>query len=54
VGISLVEGCLRPLEQLPNKGVGADEVCDGNGCRSPRSSTLVFDGYFWDSPGLTA
>jgi hypothetical protein len=24
--------------------VGADEVCDGKGCRSPRSSTLVFCG----------
>jgi len=26
------------------RAVGADEVCDGNGCRSPRSSTAVFCG----------
>jgi len=23
--------------------IGADEACDGNGCRSPRSSISVFD-----------
>jgi len=34
----------RGLGVAAERAVGADEVCDGNGCRSPRSSTAVFSG----------